>query len=234
MKAVSKHWKNKIALSLCLLMVMSVFLPQSAVGKEPIFNRKNQKTDISKEIQKEDTEVIVGSSIKKGVSNTAPKQHSGEKKPVEVASKNKQPPVVYDKGSAAYKGAIQHVRNMSAKCRGRWETQGCMKTLSNVSLVMVSNYAADLKNHNHMAAVETLKQHCAASTAALQVKVPAYAMRSAMTECVNHISDLNDQTGLRPDPNFSQMIVGAILCIDKNMACFLMEMQLGNLSKSAR
>ena len=165
-------------MSFCLLMVVSIFISQSAIGKEPS--------------------------------------------------------AVYDKNSAAYKGAIKHVRNMSAQCKGKWETQGCMKTLSNVSLVMVSNYAADLKRHNRLSAIESLKQNCAASTAALQIKVPAYAMREAMTVCVNHISDLNDQTGLRPDPNYSQMIVGSILCIDKNMSCFLMEMQLGKLSASAR
>jgi len=190
-------------------MIMALILcalptPSIAYDKREIFNRSTPRAEEPKSKTAQPT----------SAENPAPK-----------------PAATYEKNSDEYKGAMTHVRNLSTKCKGKWQTSGCIKTLSGVSFVMVSNYAHDLQTANRNNEVETLKQYCAASTAALQIKVQAPAMRSAMTECINKISDLNDQTGLRPDPNYAQMIVSSILCLDKSPMCFLIEQQLGALSR---
>lgn len=118
-----------------------------------------------------------------------------------------------------YIAAAQH-------CNRGWSSQECMKTLSEASLVMTSRYAEDLDSKGHGNYLEELKNHCAASTAATKVTVPASAQRSAIVECVNHIVDISDSTGINPDPNFYQLMVGSVFCFDKQATCAIIEQSL--------
>lgn len=114
-------------------------------------------------------------------------------------------------------------------CSHEWSSQQCMKTLSGASLVMVSNYAEELHKKGHGQYLEPLKQNCAASTAGTKVDVPAYAQRSAFVECINHIVTINEKTGVKPDPDFYQLIVGSIICFDKNQSCVVIEQSLDSM-----
>ena len=119
-----------------------------------------------------------------------------------------------------------HMKNMGAYCADHWERETCLKELSSLAMDMVSEYGALLEIEKKEAAKETLKQHCAASTAALKVSVPAYAMRSAITECANTISDIHGKTSVKPDLNLYQLFVGAALCLGDEPSCKEIEQTL--------
>lgn len=113
---------------------------------------------------------------------------------------------------------------MANVCPGNWESTACMTAGSESNLVMASNYGATLKQQNLEGPAETLKQHCAASTAHREGRTyPAYAMQSAFTECANIITDLVDQTGVKPDVDHYQLIVLSVLCMSKDKRCAPME-----------
>lgn len=121
---------------------------------------------------------------------------------------------------------VSHMKNISSSCLGSWETQICLKELSSVSMSMATNYAERLDASNNKPSMEPLKQHCAASTAAIKIEVPAYAMKSAITECVNTVSDINDKTSISPNINLYQILVGSVLCLGKDISCNDFEAQL--------
>jgi hypothetical protein len=93
-------------------------------------------------------------------------------------------------------------------------------------MVMLSNYGGVLQEKKLEAPAETLKQHCAASTAHREKKFPAYAMTSAFIECVNTITDLTEQTTIPPDVDHFQLLVMAALCLSKDPRCAPMEKAL--------
>lgn len=123
-----------------------------------------------------------------------------------------------------------HIKSLASLCVNNWESEGCLKELSALSMDMTVNYAEKLDAQDNQtkkeAEMESLKQHCAASTAALKISVPAYAMRSAITECVNTVSDLNKDTAIKPDVNLYQLLVGSVLCLSKDLTCENLEKQL--------
>ena len=108
-------------------------------------------------------------------------------------------------------------------CIGNWDSQNCLKAISESNMIMVSEYGAMLQETNQKAAAETLKQHCAASTAATKGNYPAYAMKSAFTECANTIYDVTAQTKTDADQNRYQVLVGATLCLDGDARCKAVE-----------
>ncbi len=115
--------------------------------------------------------------------------------------------------------SVAHAKLVSRACLGNWESQKCLKAVSDSSLVMVSNYGAKLKRKGKTRSLETLKEHCAASTAASNGEYPAYAMQSAYVECANIISDIVDETSIMPDQSHYQLIVGPVLCLYKDRRC---------------
>ena len=121
---------------------------------------------------------------------------------------------------------LGHVKTVTLSCVKKWEGQSCMKALSSMNMTFTSTYAATLQNANKKPYMDRLKNGCAASTAALKVVVPAYAMRSAMVECVNVMSDIADKTSVRPDPSLSQLSVGAVFCLGKDKSCKTIEQGL--------
>lgn len=110
-------------------------------------------------------------------------------------------------------------RAARACLNGRWEEQACLKAISENTLVMASNYGAALQGRGKNKASETLKEHCAAATAATKGEYPAYAMRSAYVECANKVYDLTESTKMSPDLSQYQLLVGAVQCLDKSRAC---------------
>lgn len=134
--------------------------------------------------------------------------------------------VTFGFGSAAYaasEASVTYARRIAPVCIGAWETPACLTAVSESNLVLASNYGAKLQENKQDTAAETLKQHCAASTAHREKQYPAYAMESAFVECINIISDLNDQTGVSPDVDHYQLLVMAGLCMRKDRRCPPME-----------
>ncbi len=121
---------------------------------------------------------------------------------------------------------IFHTKKVIKACQGHWEKQHCMSELADFSMTLTVTYADQLDKADKREYLDMLKEHCAASTAAREVDVPAYAMSSAMTECANIMVDINEATDVYPDPNLYQLAVGSIMCLNKNLACFLIEQQL--------
>lgn len=127
------------------------------------------------------------------------------------------------------KRPMEHARDVATHCVGAWESQTCMTHVSDSVLYMAADYAARLQDQNKEVFIEDLKQHCAAATAATQQDVPAYAMQSALTTCANIITTLNEESGVSPNRDMFQLLVGAVLCLDKDERCAQIEQGLKNL-----
>ena len=124
---------------------------------------------------------------------------------------------------AASQTATQAAQSIAAVCPGAWESPACLTAVSQSNFTLVSNYGAVLQKAKREAQAETLKQHCAASTAHREQAFPAAAMRSAFVECANTISDLADQTKISPDLDHFQMLVAPVMCMDKSKSCAQIE-----------
>lgn len=129
---------------------------------------------------------------------------------------------------------LAYARNVYSSCAGAWKSMPCISTMAQLSKDMTINYAQNLEIAKQESYHEYLKQRCAASTAALQEKVPAYAQKSAMTECLNTISDLTESTGTEPDLNLYQLAVGGVQCLDKEGSCNVFEEQLSPLLQNEK
>ena len=120
-----------------------------------------------------------------------------------------------------------YAKDVATLClNGRWETQQCLAAVSESSLVLAANYAETLSNAGHEFAVEEIKEHCAAGTAATKGEYPAYALKSAWIECANTMYDLSETTGIEPNPSHYQLLVGPILCLEKDRRCQNVEVGL--------
>jgi hypothetical protein len=108
-------------------------------------------------------------------------------------------------------------------CIGNWASQTCLKAVSESNMVLASEYGSNLQQTGHPAEAESIKQHCAASTAATQGEYPAYAMKSAFTECANTIYDVTEATKTEADQSRYQVLVGATLCLDADPRCKAVE-----------
>lgn len=116
--------------------------------------------------------------------------------------------------------ALEHAKRVATACTpGKWESQPCLKAVSENNLVMLANYGEALQKHKKNESWELLKDNCAASTAATKGEYPAYAMRSAFVECANIIYDITESTRMVPDQSQYQLLVGAVQCLDKTVAC---------------
>lgn len=108
---------------------------------------------------------------------------------------------------------------VATACLNNWQAPGCLEEVSKAAMVQTVNYTDALTKAGHPADADTVKQHCAASTAAMHETVPANAMRSALTECANTISDVSQKTGVLPDPSQYQLLVGPALCLANDQRC---------------
>jgi hypothetical protein len=126
--------------------------------------------------------------------------------------------------SASVSSPIGQEASVVAKaCLSNWQAPGCLKAVSGGALVLASNYGVALQQGGHAGEAEQVKQHCAASTAATQGNYPAYAMKSAFTECANTITDIAGKTGVQPDPAQFQLLVGPTLCLSGDPRCSAVE-----------
>lgn len=127
--------------------------------------------------------------------------------------------------------AVQNAVMVAKACPTRWENPECLKAVSEVTLSMAANYAGALQESGKQADAETIKQHCAAATAATQQTYPAYAMQSAFTECANKIADVVQTSGAAPDLSQYQLLGGAVLCLQKHAGCKDIENGLKNYAR---
>ena len=68
--------------------------------------------------------------------------------------------------NAPSQAATDHAAQVANFCPEHWETQECLAAVSESTLVMAANYGANLDKRGKKAAIEDLKEHCAAATAA--------------------------------------------------------------------
>lgn len=125
---------------------------------------------------------------------------------------------------------MPHIRAVARSCVGNWESQECLAAVSRSALDLAARYAEELSNAGHDFAIELIKEHCAAGTAAAEGEYPAYAMKSAWTECANIMSDISEATGLNPSTSHYQLLVGPVLCLDKDMRCKSVERGLSRFT----
>ncbi len=213
------HKKHLICLH---IMALCSFLIFTHTVQADIFNRKNVNSNNGKvynSVPKEEPKPEKDSTEEPATEEPAQKNKA-------AAPKKEIPNAVPDQSELKALNIYPYYMGAAKYCSHEWTSQICMKTLSEASLVMTSHFAEDLNNNNFGDHLEDLKQHCAASTAATKVKVPPHAQRSAIVECVNHIVDVSEKTGVKPDPNFYQLMVGAVLCFDKNASCMFIEQGL--------
>lgn len=115
--------------------------------------------------------------------------------------------------------SVEYARSVAKACIGQWESQGCLKSLSESALVFISNYGAALQKAGKVQELEVLKEECAASTAASQGEYPAYAMKSAFTVCSNTIYDILEKTKIMPDQSHYQLLVAPVMCMNSPRDC---------------
>ncbi len=128
--------------------------------------------------------------------------------------------------AALAQNAGEYASRISSACAGSWQSQNCLKAVSESSMALTTNYMASLDRRGKSAASETVKQHCAASTAAMTEQIPAGAMLSAYTECANTIYDVSEQTGVEPDQSLYLLLVGPVLCLSGDRRCTAVEQGL--------
>jgi hypothetical protein len=119
--------------------------------------------------------------------------------------------------------ASTHASDIGKLCPGKWEDASCLAAVSQSNYDLTLGYADALAKAPQ--AVESLKQHCAAATV-IDSNIPAYAYKSAYTECANGIYDISENTGVSPDTSHYQLLVGAVLCLSKDARCAGIESQL--------
>ena len=120
--------------------------------------------------------------------------------------------------------AVQkHAGAVARQCLDQWQKQGCLNAVSESALVLATNYAQRLQKNGHRKAVSTIKNKCAAATAATRRDYKAETMRSAYAECANAILEVSNKTGLKRDQSHYQLLVGPVLCIKGNRRCAAIE-----------
>jgi len=147
--------------------------------------------------------------------------------PAVTAPPQAQPAPKTQQEDAPSQNALMNARDVANKClNSQWESQPCLKAVSQNNLIMASEYANALDQAGRSQEAEFIKETCAASTAASKEEFPAYAMRSAFVECVNSIPSAANATGILPDQSQFQLLVAAIQCLDKTEACPAIEQSL--------
>lgn len=122
--------------------------------------------------------------------------------------------------------AEEAARDVAQACPERWESQACFAAVSGAAHVMVAEYLADLQRAGQRAAVEHVKEHCAAATASAHVEVPPAVMPEIYTVCANTLYEASEQSGIEPDLSRYQLLLMAVLCLTGDENCALMEEQL--------
>jgi hypothetical protein len=134
------------------------------------------------------------------------------------------------KGETPSSQALQLGKAAGGVCPDHWDSPECLSVISQSNFMMLANYGSDLQQKGHNDEAEQVKQHCAASTAAREQSFPAYAMKSAFIECANLLSDLTEKTGMKPDMSEYQLMVGSVLCMNKDARCASISEQLKALT----
>ncbi len=124
--------------------------------------------------------------------------------------------------------AQKYAAGVASACVGNWQSQPCLKASSEAAMALTAKYMASLNQTGKTTQAETIKQHCAAATAAMTEQVPADAMRSAYTECANMIYDVSEQTGIKPDQSLYQLLVAPVLCLSGDQRCSMIEQGLAS------
>lgn len=223
---------KKFFVILSLLLAFSVGNVISHSAQAQVFNSSKKKTtNVYKPIPKKQPQPHQNAGNE---NNATPEAQTKTAKPASEAQATPAQAAPSQEAALPKLNSVVlgHVKAVTSACVKKWEDQACMKVLASMNVTLASIYAESLHNSDKRSYMEQLKNHCAASTAALQVSVPAYAMRSAMTECVNSMTTISQKTSVFPNPSLSQLAVSAVLCIAKNKVCS--EIEQGLLAAAQR
>ena len=109
--------------------------------------------------------------------------------------------------------AIYHAGMIAKNCAPIWDNPNCIRSVGDSNYEFLSIYGAQLQYMKKDVFAENLKNSCAASTASRTDPVPAYALRSAMIECANAVSDISGKSGITPDLSHYQLMVAGTICL---------------------
>lgn len=126
---------------------------------------------------------------------------------------------------------MTHARTVAVSCVGQWRTASCIQAMGKSNKDLVINYASALNAKGAKAALDILKQGCAAATVAEKNNMPSKAFASAYNECSNTIYDLSSRTNTLPDQSHYQLLVAGALCMDGDSRCGQFEAQMKNWIK---
>lgn len=221
-------YRNAIIVVLCM-----VFNINLAAAEERSGQLLHSSTTFYKELwnsQKDESDTPQAPTVQQPVKKAPVKNNVQNKS----ATKNPVPTVTTPDGTFTPKpvkesNVLELVAGINSNCSGHWKGNTCMASVSRVAHNLTRDYAKKLDANGKKSSLEPLRQHCAASTAALQIEVPEYAILSAATECANIISDINGQTQTPPDLNMYQLLIGAIMCMNKDTTCAGIEKSLAAL-----
>ncbi len=211
----------------CLVYSVSVYAqkPENLSTPRPLWNTETavQSEDDDQDVDEdEDEEKKKELRLKDSPTSPPVRQHLEEEEP-ELKPKKE---INVDMNFSNDAG------NIARSCPQQWEDEECLRATSQAALVLVSNYGGRLDQAGKKGHMETLKENCAASTAATQEDgIPAYAMKSAYTVCMNSIADVADASGVKPDPSYMQLLLATVLCMEKSPQCQMMELALRKWAK---
>ena len=121
---------------------------------------------------------------------------------------------------------LRHAAGIASFCPGQWESDKCLKAVSLSNKDMGVMYAARLDAAGKKDSVEAVKNVCAAASVTeeeVEEEVPAYAFRSAYTECANGLYEISQATGIQPDPTHMQILISAVYCLNEAPQCAAIE-----------
>lgn len=113
-------------------------------------------------------------------------------------------------------------------CMGAWTGQDCLSLISTSNLLLAADFMNRLNAAEQSVAANTVRETCAAATAAREGQFPANAMTSAFVECANSLFTISDETGIDPDQSRYQLLIGPIFCLQDAQSenCQALETQL--------
>lgn len=124
------------------------------------------------------------------------------------------------------RNVLRHAAGIANFCPGQWESDNCLKAVSLSNKDMAVMYAAKLDAAGKKDSVEAVKNACAAASVTeeeVEEEVPAYAFRSAYTECANGLYEISQATGIQPDPTHMQILISSVYCLNQAPQCAAIE-----------
>tara|TARA_B100001989_G_scaffold250218_1_gene226916 strand:- start:90 stop:731 length:642 start_codon:yes stop_codon:yes gene_type:complete len=196
-------------------LTMLIVIAQPAHSVE-LFNRQSKDSEVKEpgdDIRPRNRPKPPETAAPENTEDSAQNNTNNQQKPPELSTEDQEKVQILQ----------IHLKDLAQKCPNTWTSQKCLAALAESNKTLISVYAGDLDENGFKDQLTPLKEHCAASTAASKIEVPAYAMKSAMTECANTIYDISEATQVKPFLSHYQVLVTSIFCLSDDPRCAPLE-----------